>query len=266
MSTTSPLHLKNPPKLVGREHLVSAIFETLLRIEKPNVILTGSPGVGKTAIVEHIKYLIESEQAPQGLMGYKVKFLNLNDLLAGPGYRGSFEQRCKDVFREYLGTSTILFMDEFHAAENMGSMSEGQAPGFGNFLKPIITSSDIRIIGATTDKEYDDKMTDMALKRRFRRIKVDETNEEQTKLIITERLERFNIETKDVKEPEALIEHIYQMSTKVAGFNPDKSVDLTDLLFAKARLHNDAIISEKLWKSYLADIYNRKKELEKYEL
>ena len=257
--------IEHSPVLVGRDHIISSIFETLLRIEKPNVILTGEPGVGKTAIVEYIKYLIEQESVPKGLLGYKVSFLNLNDLLAGPGYRGSFEQRCKDVFREYLGTSTILFIDEFHAAENMGSMGEGQAPGFGNFLKPMITKSDIRIIGATTNKEYEE-MTDAALKRRFRRINVPEPSEEQTKRIIDARLDWFNRDQLPVKDREQLIDAIYTISTKITGFNPDKSVDVADILFAKTRLNGDISVDAPVWNTYLQEIYQLKKELEKYEL
>lgn len=257
--------IEHSPVLVGRDHIISSIFETLLRIEKPNVILTGEPGVGKTAIVEYIKYLIEQESVPKGLLGYKVSFLNLNDLLAGPGYRGSFEQRCKDVFREYLGTSTILFIDEFHAAENMGSMSEGQAPGFGNFLKPIITKSDIRIIGATTNKEYEE-MTDAALKRRFRRINVPEPSEQETKRIINSRLDWFNREQLKIEGRPTLIDEIYTLSSKLTGFNPDKAVDITDIMFAKARLNGDQRLDAATWQEYLGQIFQLKKELEKYEM
>lgn len=259
--------MSTPPfKLIGRDHIVSAIFETLLRIEKPNVILTGEPGVGKTAIVEYIRYLIDQQSVPAGLQDYKVKFLNLNDLLAGPGYRGSFEQRCKDVFREYIGTQTILFIDEFHAAENMGAMADGQAPGFGNFLKPIITGTAIRIIGATTNKEYEEKMSDGALKRRFRRIMVPEPTPEQTLDIIEARIDLFNRENLEIEDRLDLGEKIYETTKNLFGFNPDKSVDAVDILLAKARLNRDETLSRELWIRYLRELEEQKKHIQSYEL
>lgn len=254
------------PKLIGRDNIVTAIFETLLRVEKPNVILTGEPGVGKTAIVEYIKYLIDQRAVPEGLKNYSVEFINLNDLLAGPGYRGVFEQRLKDTFKKYIGTSTILFMDEFHTAENLGAMNEGKAPGLGNFLKPILTGGNMRIIAATTTKEYEEKMTDGALKRRLRRIHIHEPDESVIRAIIKARMVEFNLTHIPIEDEAYMVDEIYNLSVKLEGYNPDIAVDITDIVFAKARLYEAEKLDSELFDGYLIEIEEVKEAAKQYNL
>lgn len=243
--------------LFSRVDLMNDIYESLLRVEKPHVILTGEPGVGKTSIIRYLEYLIDKNEVPAGLAEYKVSYLNLNDLLAGPGYRGTFEDRCKTVFRQYISGHHIVFIDEIHSAENLGGMSEGQAPGFGNFLKPILTeNTSLKIIGATTNAEYD-KMKDAALKRRFRRIDVKEPSREECISIVKLKMKRFNITDVKVEDADDLSEEMYDLSTKLDGQNPDKLCDIVDITFAKCRL-NGTDLNLHTQELYLKEIMDRK--------
>ena len=243
--------------LIGRNLEISNIIETLLRVEKPNVIITGEPGVGKTALINHLAYLIANDLVPEELKGYSLSEINLNDLLAGDGYRGVFEKKVQDLLVSATNKGkVILFMDEFHVAESLGKMQNGQTPGLGNSLKPYLTRGDIRIIGATTNDEYNE-MTDKALLRRFRRIIIGEPNEEACNQIIQKCLERYN--TRKIKVSDSkIVEKIFRTTMQIDGFNPDKITDITDIMFAKTRMNNVELLDAATVDLYLKQIVESK--------
>lgn len=238
--------------LIGRDDEIAETIETLLRVEKPNVILTGEAGVGKTALVNHLAYLIANGLVPDELKGYSVTEVNLNDLLAGDGYRGVFEKKVQDLVNQAVQKGqVILFMDEFHVAETLGQMANGQTPGLGNALKPHLTRADVRIIGATTNDEYN-QMKDKALLRRLRRIVLSEPNEEACMKIAEVCIAKYN--TRSIKFPDSLAYQFYQASLTFQGVNPDKIVDLADITFAKARIRNMNKLDIKSAKEFISQI------------
>jgi len=250
------------PDILARDREVELLFLTFMRHEKPNALLVGEPGVGKTAVVHLAAYLIANELCPPALKGFQIIEVNTNALLAGPGYRGVTEQKFQEVIESSLKTGkTILFLDEFHTVEHLGEMANGQTPGLGNTLKPYLVRPDFRVVGATTTDEYA-SIKDKALLRRFFRIDVHEPSDEAVAWIIRVCLEKYG---KGITFKKSVVEQILSLSKTMDGFNPDKSKDICDFLCSHAKLNNlkkidDASVSKFFDKYFLMKSEGKKEK------
>ncbi len=83
--------------LIGRDHEIERIIQTLCRRRKNNPLLVGEAGVGKTAIAEGLARKIVEEEVPEVLLESTVYALDLGALVAGTKYRGDFEKRFKSL-------------------------------------------------------------------------------------------------------------------------------------------------------------------------
>jgi len=224
---------------IGRDEETEQIIECLLRIKKPNVILVGEPGVGKTALVKRLAWLIANEVVHPALKNYRVIEISPNGLLAGDGYRGVFEKKVEDVINMVRGEKVILFIDELHTAVSLGCMANGQTPGFGNAFKPILTDGTVRVIGATTTDEAK-TITDKAFLRRFTKIVVNEPEKRVVIEIIKTCFKNYNKTSIEISVPN-IEDQVYQLSLNLEGFNPDKADELVDSLIAAARVREVSI-------------------------
>ena len=247
------------PNIIGRDTEMRLMMLAMLRNEKPNVLLVAQPGVGKTALVHQLAYLIANDLAPTFLKGFKVVEINTNALIAGPGYRGVTEDKFQQVIDTSLNSGkTILFFDEFHTVQSLGQMANGQTPGLGNTLKPYMTRPDFRIIGATTSEEFK-LITDTALLRRMFVIKIGEPTEEATKHIIALCFAKYSNGIKIKKE---CINLVYDLSLTADGNNPDKAKDITDLVCANARMEGISEITTQFVEDSFEELYKRSKKIE----
>lgn len=166
--------------LIGREKEISSMLEILLRKNKNNPILVGYAGVGKTAIVYELAKRIKEGHVPESLMGKEIYMLDMASLLSNTKYRGEFETKINNLIKEAISKENIiLFIDEIHTIVRTGG-GEGSCDA-ANILKPYLASDKIKLIGATTLKEYDEYISsDSALSRRFARIHVKEPTESET--------------------------------------------------------------------------------------
>jgi len=147
--------------------------------------LIGSPGVGKTAIVEGLVQKIVNKDVPNNLLDKVVYNLDMSSLLAGAKYRGEFEEKLKAVLNDVKQSNNriILFIDEIHTIVGAGR-TEGSMDA-GNILKPMLARGELRCIGATTQDEYREYIEkDKALERRFQRVIVNEPSIEATIVIL----------------------------------------------------------------------------------
>jgi type VI secretion system protein VasG len=177
----------------GREAEIRQLTDILMRRRQNNPILTGEPGVGKTAVVEGFAQLIVSGQVPEKLKRVVVRALDIGLLQAGAGVKGEFEQRLKAVISEVVAAPMpiILFVDEAHTLIGAGGQA-GQADA-ANLLKPALARGELRTIAATTWGEYTRYFEkDAALARRFQVVKVAEPDDATTRVMLrsaTPRLE-----------------------------------------------------------------------------
>ncbi len=171
-------YITNPA--IGRDAQIKEMILILLTPDK-SVILTGPPGVGKTAIVEGLAYRIKNKIVPKSLQDYNVIKVNTSALLGVDPVTGEAKiQTLIDELKNY--SNLILFIDEIHTL--MGS--KGEALDFANMFKPALDRGDIKVIGATTTDEYERYiLRDKAFVRRFQNVAVKEpTRDENISILV----------------------------------------------------------------------------------
>ena len=162
---------------IGRDEEIKQVIMTLLTPEK-SALLVGKAGVGKTSIVEGVAYRIQKNMVPVALQGYKIYKLNVTSLLGKTESNGQIESRVDLLVKELAARpKTILFLDETHVLVNKDGGEGGI--DFANMFKAGLDRGEIKMIGATTDEEYEQYiLRDRAFLRRFQKIDVVEADQE----------------------------------------------------------------------------------------
>lgn len=184
-------YITNPA--IARDKEIEKLMLVLLTPDK-SALLTGKAGIGKTAIVEGLAYLIQRNEVPNALKGYKIIKINSTSLLGKITIDNNEEMVISILMRELKDvTKTILFIDEVHTL--IGGKSDGPMD-LANILKPALDRGDIKAIGATTTEEYEAYIVrDRAFLRRFERIEVLEPTEEVTVEILMKSIPRIEYKT-----------------------------------------------------------------------
>lgn len=174
-------YVTNPA--IGREHEIEQAIEILLTPEK-SALLVGKAGIGKTAIVEGIGYRMVNGTIPNALKPYELIKVNISSLLGETVSEGHSENRLQLLVDELKTKKNILlFIDEVHLLVNRNTAN--MSIDFANMLKPGLDRGDIKMIGATTDEEYEAYiLRDRAFLRRFLRVDVLEPTQEQCTQIL----------------------------------------------------------------------------------
>jgi ATP-dependent Clp protease ATP-binding subunit ClpA len=229
------------PPVFGRESEIQQVLEILSHRDRTNsVMLTGEPGVGKTAIAEGLARRIElqPETIPVRLRDCQIVSLQINALVAGTMLRGMFEERLQNIIRELKQRpNLILFVDEAHTMVGAGS-AMGAPADFGQIFKSVLARGEVRVIAATTLSEYRAHIQeDEALARRFRCVQVDEPTLEETRRILGNlrpRLERnYAVEILDealdmaVEMSQRYMRHLHL---------PDKAIGWLDTAAVRAEM------------------------------
>ena len=178
---------------IARDDELRKLMMVLLTPEKSG-LLVGKAGVGKTSIVEGLAYRILNNAVPLVLQGYRVIKINSSSLLGRINFNGRDEMIITLLVEELKNvTKTILFIDEIHTLIGTDS---GTSMDLANILKPAIDRGAIKLIGATTDIEYNTYVIrDRAFLRRFERIDVMEPSEATTVEILFRSLPKIEKST-----------------------------------------------------------------------
>lgn len=239
--TESALQGKLDP-VIGRLEEIRRVVQVLSRRTKNNPVLIGSPGVGKTAIVEGLAQRIAEGDVPDSLKGRKVFSLDMGSLVAGAKYRGEFEERVKAVLKEVQESNgqIILFIDEMHLVLGAGK-GEGSMDA-ANLFKPLLARGELRCIGATTLEEYRKHVEkDAAFERRFQPVYVGEPSVPDTVSILRGLKERYEAHH-GVRIKDSAIVLAAQLADRyiTSRFLPDKAIDLIDEACAHTRVALDS--------------------------
>ena len=247
---------------VGREKEIQRIIEILGRRKKNNPILIGEPGVGKSAIVEGLAQQIASHHTSPMLFGKRIFTLDMTGVVAGTKYRGQFEERLKALMKELeANPDVIVFIDEIHTIIGAGS-----TPGSmdaANIMKPALARGTIQCIGATTLDEYRNSIEkDGALERRFQKVQVEPTTNEETLQILQNIKERYEHHHHVIYTDEALKACVKLTDRYVTDrFMPDKAIDALDETGSRVHLGNAQIPPEITEKEKEIEFVKEKKQL-----
>ena len=225
--------------VIGREKEIQRVSQILSRRKKNNPLLIGEPGVGKSAIAEGLALRIIQKKVSRILYGKRVITLDLASLVAGTKYRGQFEERMKAVMNELEKNSdVILFIDEIHTIVGAGGATGSLDAS--NMFKPALARGTIQCIGATTLDEYRNSIEkDGALERRFQKIIVEQTNEEETLEILKNIKDKYEDHHNVIYTDEALLACVKLTSRYMTDRHlPDKAIDALDEAGSRVHLTN----------------------------
>ena len=225
--------------IIGREIEIQRVSQILSRRKKNNPLLIGEPGVGKSAIAEGLAIRIIKKKVSRVLYNKRIISLDLASLVAGTKYRGQFEERMKAVMNELEKNSDIiLFIDEIHTIVGAGGATGSLDAS--NMFKPALARGTIQCIGATTLDEYRNSIEkDGALERRFQKIIVEQTNEEETLEILKNIKDKYEDHHNVIYTDEALLACVKLTSRYMTDrYLPDKAIDALDEAGSRVHLTN----------------------------
>ncbi len=229
--------------VIGRDIEIRRVMQVLSRRTKNNPVLIGEECVGKTAIAEGVAIRIFKGDVPDNLKDKKVFMLDLSSLVAGTKFRGEFEERLKAVIKEVVASEgkIILFIDELHTLVGAGR-AEGSMDA-ANILKPALARGELKVIGATTLKEYRLYIEkDPALERRFQPILVSEPTVEDTISILRGLKEKYEVHHGVRIKDSALVAAAVLSDRYIQGrFLPDKAIDLIDETASKIKMEIESM-------------------------
>ncbi len=232
--------------VVGRDRELRLMLEILLRRTKPNVMLVGEPGVGKTALVEGFAQAIVAKKVPANLQTAELFELDLGSLAAGASYKGEVEDRLKNIIREIKGhDKAILFIDEVHVLLNPnGSLGTGVS----QLLKPELARGELTVIGATTLDEYRQYVEkDEAFSRRFEQLIIHEPTTVAASRMVANLIPRYE-QHHQLQAGEGIAQEAVRLAQRYVKDRrlPDAAIDLLDRTMAAIRTMGETAESDLL--------------------
>ena len=231
--------------IIGRTEELKELMIALASNNK-SAILVGPSGVGKSVIVNELAYLIQNGNVPKFLKDKKIIKVNVSDFTAGTRYRGDMEERFNSLINTVREENAILFIDEIHTIVGAGT-TDGDKLNVSEMLKPVLDDGNIKVIGTTTNEEYNKFFETTALKRRFEKILIHEPDNILLSNIIRKTfIDYFNITNISALKIEQYLDIITEelinlTSKKNRTYNdiennPSLVISIIDKAFAEAKL------------------------------
>lgn len=229
--------------VIGRDLELERVIQTLTRRSKNNPVLVGEAGVGKTAVVEGLATCIAEGHVPAELQGKRLVELDIAGMVAGTRYRGDFEERLTKLVGKVIEAGdVILFIDEIHNMVGAGGTGDGTLNA-AEILKPALARGELRIIGATTTREYRQYIEkDPALERRFQPIVVEEPTPELAIQIVKGVRAKYE-KHHGIEITDEAVEAAVNLSVRYVTdrFLPDKAFDIIDEACSKLKISAYAV-------------------------
>lgn len=227
--------------IVRRDKEMRMVMEILSRQNKPNVIITGEAGVGKTALIDGLACEIITGTVPSCLKEATIFELDMGELVSGATYKGEVEERLKNIIKELRQqTKAILFIDDIHLLLDIRSGNTGAS----NILKQELSKGELTVIGATTIDEYRKLIEpDHAFNRRFEEISLAEPDLESAIIIMNAIYIRSSEFHQVQATEEALASCVYMAKRYIKERRlPDAAIDLLDRTMASVKMINQTAV------------------------
>ncbi len=239
--------------VIARDREIRMVAEILSRRSKPNVIIIGEQGVGKTALVSGFVQKVVGKDGLQSFQGAKIFELDYGEIIAGASYKGEIEDRLKNILKEVKQfDKAILFIDGIHTLLDQRGGSSGAA----NLLIPELSKGEITVIGTTSLDNYSKYVeSDEALTQIFETVKVEEPDSDIALRMLGEVIPHYEKHHK-LKVEKDVIKETIRLSKRYIKERrlPDAAVDLLDRTMAVVRMSTETSAN---------DISLLKKEFEK---
>src|SRR5262249_13485523 len=225
----------------GRDREIEELIVILLRQTKNNPVLVGEAGVGKTAVVEGLAQKLASGDVPDALKSVRILALSHIDLIAGTSLRGQYERRLQSIIEGASSDpNAVLFVDELHNLIGAGT-AIGAPMDAANMIKPALAGGRLRVIGATTQSEYELYIrSDSALERRFHPVRILELTREQAIQVLLPRRRGWELHHCVAFWAEAVCAAVDLSLDYLPGRKlPDRCLDLLDMTCAHMRVNRE---------------------------
>lgn len=234
---------KNKTEIVGRDKEIKEITEILCRFSKPNVLLNGYPGVGKSSVINGFTNAIINNQVPEKLLNTEIFELDLATLIAGASYKGEIEDRLKKLVQELKSyPKAILVIDGIHVLLDKNSDNSG----ISSILKSEL-SKGLTLIATTTVDEFTKKIEkDEVLSGMFEMIKIEEPDDENAFRIIKTAIKSYN-EHHKIKTNDETIKESIRLSKRYLKEKslPESALNLLDRTMSVIKTAGESFLSEK---------------------
>lgn len=223
--------------VVGFDKELDQIYEILSRKTKPNILITGETGVGKTSLVNAFVHAIANESVPSYLQNAQVYELNTIAMSIGISYKSEIEGRMKKVLDE-LSTidNAILVIESFDKLMD----KQGTLNGTINLLKASLNEGLLCICTSSVEGFTKNIETDKEITGKFEHIIIDEPSVQQSKTILETIIKSYE-HYHNLKVSEDLIDNAIRLSKRYFSEKhlPESAVDLIDRTMALLRIEND---------------------------
>ncbi len=231
--------------ILFRDNIIQQTISCLIGKFKPNALLIGAAGTGKTKIAEDIARRLATQDAliPDQLEGYTIWELPISNIVSGSGLLGEIERKTKNIlkFAQDPDNKVILFIDEIHMLVSRNQSYDK----ITQIMKPALARGNMRVIGATTLQEAQNLMDDPAFNRRFTRLIVDELSQEHTKEILKQISgSLFEHYEKKVALNDTVLDEVVIVADEyktIGSHRPDNAITLLDRVMADALIHRKAL-------------------------
>ncbi len=228
---------------IGREAELNAIKEILCRFSKPNVLLIGDRGVGKSILIDSLIQNVIANQVPEALNKVQLFELDLSSLIAGASYKGEIEDRLKNCIQELQQfPKAILIIEEIHTLLD----KNGGDSGVSNILKSELAKG-LNIIATSTIDEFSKRIEkEQGLSGMFEIIKLEESNDETLFRMIRESIKIYQEHHKIQIDDETISESI-RLSRRYLKEKslPESAINLIDHTMSVLKTSGETFLKSK---------------------
>ncbi len=218
--------------LIGHQKEYEELLQIIARPGKPNAILVGEAGAGKSTIIDHLAFAIMKDEVPEVLFDKRLVSLEIGNLLAN-ATPDVLNARLQAIVEEImLSGNIVLFVPNMHDLFRTSSETVNAI----DVILPIMKDAAIPVVGETYPREfkmYIEPRSDFL--EQFEVVRVEEISEEEAvkfliyQSLLLEREYRVFMPFSAIKECAYLAKRYFHAKPL-----PGSAVDLLKQALAKA--------------------------------